>query len=279
MSKRDYYEVLGIAKNSSADEIKKAYRLLASKHHPDKIPGNDNSSEKLKASKKFKEVKEAYETLSDTEKRVHYDMHGHSDPNSFGHGNPQWQHRGNADKAVFEEMFRSMFGSSGNHYTFNENTFGTQSAVHVVNISLDEAYTGKSIRLDSATTIVVPPGARSGSKFFVNNKLYRVDIKPHFKFKRSGDDLLIDISITAIEAMLGIEVLLDHLDGSKLQFVIPKGIQPGQIVKLSNKGMMNPEVDKRGDILVRIAITIPRELSDQSMAALKTVDHREVFDI
>jgi DnaJ-class molecular chaperone len=279
MSKRDYYEILGLAKNSSDDEIKKAYRQLASKYHPDKISGADGSPEKKQAEEKFKEVKEAYETLSDADRRIHYDAHGHAGPEAFGHGAQQWTHRTSSNPAQFEEMFKTFFSQNSQ---FNEGFFGQapkQQVINIVNISLVDAYIGKTIRIDGVTTITIPQGARSGTKFFANNKLYRVDIQPHYKFKRANDDLLVDISITAIEATLGIEAMLDHLDGNKLQFAIPPGIQPGQIVKLSNKGMKNPETDRIGDILVRVSITVPRTLTDAEKVALKTVNHREVINI
>lgn len=276
MSKRDYYEILGLAKNSSEDEIKKSYRQLASKYHPDKITGADGSPEKLQAEEKFKEVKEAYETLSDHEKRGHYDLHGHTE--SAGN-TQQWHHRAGAQPQQFEEMFRTFFSQNSG---FNEGFFGQQpkqQTIHIINISLADAFIGKTIKIDSKTTIMVPKGARSGTKFFADNKLFRLDIQPHFKFKRANDDLLVDIEISAIEAILGVEAILEHLDSATLQFKIPAGIQPGQIVKLSSKGMKNPETDRYGDILVRISISIPRALSDSEKTALKNVSHRDSINI
>ena len=276
MSKRDYYEILGLAKNSSEDEIKKSYRQLASKYHPDKITGADGSPEKLQAEEKFKEVKEAYETLSDHEKRGHYDLHGHTE--SAGN-TQQWHHRPGAQPQQFEEMFRTFFSQNSG---FNEGFFGQQpkqQTIHIINISLADAFIGKTIKIDSKTTIMVPKGARSGTKFFADNKLFRLDIQPHFKFKRANDDLLVDIEISAIEAILGVEAILEHLDSATLQFKIPAGIQPGQIVKLSSKGMKNPETDRYGDILVRISISIPRALSDSEKTALKNVSHRDSINI
>lgn len=279
MSKRDYYEILGLAKNSSADEIKKAYRQLASKFHPDKISGEDNSPEKRQAEEKFKEAKEAYEILSDTEKRSVYDAHGHVDPNSFGNGQ-QWAHQTAGGANSLDEMFKAFFSQTHGH--FNTGSFHQQprqQVIHVVNISLADAYTGKTLTIDNTSTVIIPPGARSGTTFYVNNKLYRIDIQQHYKFKRSNDDLLVDISISAIEAALGVDVVLDHLDGNKLQFSIPPGIQVGQIVKLSNKGMKNPETDRHGDIMVRISVTVPKSLTEAERTALKVLSHRDIINI
>jgi molecular chaperone DnaJ len=274
MSKRDYYEVLGLAKTASDDDIKTAYRKLASKYHPDKVQGD---AEKAAVEVKFKEAKEAYETLSDAEKRSQYDAYGHNGPAFSQPQGHQWTHTtmhpGNMD-----EMLKSFFTRT---HTFNEGMFGQQprQVIHIVNISLVDAYVGKSIRLDSKSTINIPRGVRSGTKFYADSKFYRVDIQPHYKFKRSNDDLLVDIEISAIEAMLGVDAELEHLDGAKLQFTIPAGIQPGQIVKLSNKGMKNPETDKIGDMMVRISITVPRDLAEAEKTVLKTLQRRESITI
>ncbi len=279
MSKRDYYEILGLAKNSSDDEIKKAYRQLASKYHPDKFPGADDSPEKKSAEEKFKEVREAYDILSDSEKRSLYDTQGHAGLDPVNQrGAQQWNNRA-AGNGQFEDMFRTFFSQTGG---FNEGFFGQQpkqQVIHIVNISLTDAYIGKTIKIDSSVTINIPQGARSGTKFFADNKLYRLDIQPHYKFKRANDDLLVDVAIGAIEAMLGVEAILEHLDGVKLQFTIPAGIQAGQIVKLSGKGMKNPETDRQGDVLVRITITVPRTLTDAEKTTLKSITHSESINI
>jgi molecular chaperone DnaJ len=274
MSKQDYYEVLGLAKNSSDDDIKAAYRKLASKYHPDKVQGD---AEKAAVEVKFKEAKEAYEILSEPEKRAQYDRHGHNAPN-FGHGRSGWSAHSSVNPADLNDVFKTFFAKNGN---FNEDLFGQapRQTTHVINISLADAYTGRQLTIDSKIGITIPKGARSGTKFYVDGKFYRIDIQPHFKFKRANDDLLVDLQITAIEAMLGVESILEHLDGAKLQFAIPAGIQPGQIIKLSNKGMKNPETDKIGDMMIRIAITVPRGLSEADITALKTVSHRESINL
>jgi DnaJ-class molecular chaperone len=276
MSKRDYYEVLGLAKNASEDDIKKAYRKLASKYHPDKLA----EAEKAAGEAKFKEAKEAYEHLSDPEKKGIYDQHGHIDPsqNPFAHGRQArgqshtWTFEDIGDmQHVFDEIFKSQAAGG----------FGRQRAtpVTLINISLQDAYIGRTVKHDSHTTIIIPKGIRSGTKLYVNGKFYQIDVRPDAKFKRALDDLMVEINITAIEAMLGIEAMLEHLDGNKLQFDIPAGIQPGQIVKLSKMGMKNPEMEAHGDLLVRIGITIPRDLKDSEKASLGSLPHRDSITI
>lgn len=271
MSKRDYYDVLGLAKNASDDEIKKAYRKMAMKFHPDRVT---DEAEKANVEVKFKEAKEAYETLSDPEKRAVYDQYGHAGPQPFAHGNPRGGafHRtwsfddgGREDiHHIFEEMMK-------NHGMFNNRQ---QTPQVQINISLKDAYIGRTVQHEK-NTVVIPKGVRSGTKLFVNGTIYRIDILLNEKFKRSLDDLMADVTITAIEAMLGVEVILEHLDGNKLQFSIPAGIQTGQIVKLSKTGMKNPETEHVGDMLVRVSITTPRNLSDTDRQVLKNLSHRD----
>ena len=272
--KKDYYEVLDVSKNATDDEIKKKYRQLAMKYHPDRNTDGD----KVAAELKFKEVKEAYECLSDPAKRAAYNQYGHAstDPN-FNQSRPG--HSGHFSQTVdINEIFGTMFA---NGHPFGD-IFGRQSQQqvrHSLAITLEDAYKGKQLRLPGGLSVNIPAGVRSGARFHIDNNVYQIDIHPHPKFKRANDDLLVDIEITAIEAMLSIEAQLDHLDGAKLQFTIPSGIQNGQVVRLSNKGMKNPETDKFGDLMIRITVTTPRDLSDDQKSFLKTMQHREMLII
>lgn len=277
MSKRDYYEVLGLAKSATDEDIKKSYRKLASKYHPDKL----TEAEKAAGEVKFKEAKEAYETLSDPEKRSAYDSHGHSSSgNPFGHGRTHTYHSGTFDED-FGDVFATIFKNGGFEHVFQQNNNRTQRSqtVHLISINLLDAYLGRTVKVDNTSTVNIPKGVRSGAKFYIDGKIYRVDISPHHKFKRANDDLLVDTSITAIEAILGVEMTVEHLDGAKFQFNIPNGIQHGQVIKLGGKGMKNPETDKYGDLLVRISVTIPKTISQEDRVALKGVAHRDSINI
>jgi molecular chaperone DnaJ len=275
MSKRDYYEVLGLAKNASDDDIKQAYRRLASKYHPDKVQGE---TEKASVEVKFKEAKEAYECLSEPEKRSLYDQHGFNNPqNSFAHGRSNGQHHhwsfGEAGDMhrVFEEIFR---GNAGGGFTR-----ANARPVMAITIGLRDAYLGRTVKPDANTTVVIPAGIRSGTKLFVDGKLYQIDVCQDAKFKRALDDLMVEISISAIEAMLGVDATLEHLDNTKFQFSIPAGIQSGQIVRLARKGMKNPETNTTGDLLVRVGVIIPRDLSAADKIALEGLSHRSSITI
>ena len=273
MAKRDYYEILGVAKNASEEDIKKAYRKLAMKHHPDRNQGDASKA----AEEKFKEAKEAYETLGDKDKREQYDMYGSGaeSPNKFTHRT--WTH-GNQDS---HDIFKEMFANGAFDDLFRQGNFSsaTRTTIHPINISLADAYIGKYLRVDGKTTVQIPKGVRPGTKFYADNKIYQVNILSHPKFKRSNDDLLVDVEISAFEAMLGLEIVLEHLDGAKLQFNIPAGIQAGQIVKLSTKGMQNPETDRTGDLLVRCSITTPKNLTEEQKEILKQMPRRDSINI
>ena len=277
MSKRDYYEILGLAKTASDEDIKKSYRKLAMKFHPDrnKEPG---------AEEQFKEAKEAYEALSDPDRRKEYDQFGHTDASSrsnpFQHGQPgtktwTFNHGGDMND-VFAEIFKQHPGFAGMA------GFGNQQRqqIHIVPVSLEDAYKGGSFNIPGTNQQAnYPKGIRAGTTFYVGDKLYRIDIRPHDKFKRSNDDLLVDIELTAIEAMLGLDATLEHLDGMRLQFSIRPGIQHGQIIRLNGKGMKNPEMERFGDLLVRVSIKIPTLLTEQEMVALRTLNHRDNINI
>jgi curved DNA-binding protein len=258
---KNYYSILGLERNASQDEIKTKYRQLAMKHHPDRNPDNAVESEE-----KFKEIKEAYEVLSNPDTRQEYDT------GSTNHSSQQWAHRSNTNNKEFEDLFKNFFTK--------EDIFQQRKQTkHVLTISLADAYKGKVVRVDSKTIITIPAGARSGATYFVDNRLFQVDIQQHYKFKRSNDDLLVDVTIDAFEAMAGVEAILEHLDGVKLQFKIPQGIQPGQIIKLSGKGMKNPEMDRFGDVLVRVTITIPKVLTDEQKSIIEQLVQRKIITI
>lgn len=265
MSARDYYDILGVPKNATEDDIKRAYRKLAMKYHPDRESGDEN---------KFKEVSEAYEHLGDAEKKQAYDNRG-SNPFS-GRGN--FQHRGD-QYDDFEDILRKHFGANDVFGDLFSQRSANRQTIGVIEISLMDAYIGRSVTINPKTTIHLPKGVRSGAKFYADGKMYRVDVKADDKFKRSNDDLLTDVNIDAFEAMLGIDAVLEHLDGVKLQFAIPPGIQVGQIVKLGGKGMKNPETDKYGDLLVRINITVPKNLAEFEKNSLRTMLRRQSVDI
>jgi DnaJ-class molecular chaperone len=262
MNKKDYYEILGLQKSATDEEIKKAYRKLAMKYHPDRKPGDKIAEEK------FKEMKEAYEHLSDLNLKAQYDSYGHTSP---GFSQSYTTH------ADIHDIFNAMFGGGG------RGPFGpfgqARQEINNINITLEQAYTGTKANINGGSTFQIPEGCRNGSVLSVDNKLYRVNISPHSKFKRADDDLLVVVEITAIEAILGISAKLTHLNNTELTFDITPGIQHGQIIRLNGKGMKNPETDAFGSLMVQVAISMPKALNSNELELLKKISHRNSINI
>lgn len=271
MNNKDYYKILGLTNDSTEEDIKKAYRKLAMKHHPDRNQGSKESEGK------FKEVQEAYEHLSDADKRYEYDSGFSRKSNPFSHRSDQsWEDENFRD--LFSDLFKKHPGFGGFGDATNNTYSKKKQEIYVINISLQDAYIGCTVKA-GGTAVNIPKGVRSGSRMFIDAKMFRIDVQQDIKFKRSNDDLLLDAEISAIEAMLGVDAVFEHLDGVKLQFTIPAGIQAGQVVKLGKKGMMNPETSQYGDMMVRISISTPRDLTEDERAALNNIRHRESINL
>ena len=297
---KDYYTILGITKKATDEEIKKAFRKLAVKYHPDKNPGNKEAEEK------FKEINEAYEVLSDAEKRKQYDRYG-ANWNQFN-GAQQGQHQyhgggGGGQAYHFEgdpsEFFGQDFSKQGGDFAdifgefFNRSggsagaggakrgsrKYKGQDYYSEMTITLEEAYQGASrvVTLnDQKTRITLKPGAYSGLTIRLAGKgapgingghagdLYiTIQVLPHTVYKREGDHIRQTMTVDLFTAILGGEEEVDTLSGL-LKIKIPAGTQPGKILRIRGKGM--PVYDKPGqfgDLLVAIQVLIPEQLTEQ----------------
>jgi molecular chaperone DnaJ len=255
MSKRDYYEVLGVAKNASDDDIKKAYRKLAMKYHPDRNQG-DAARE---AEEKFKEVKEAYEMLSDSNKRAAYDQYGHAgvDPNR-GMGGGAEGFGGFAE--AFGDIFGDMFNQGGRRGGGGRQVYRGNDLSYAMEITLEEAAHGKDAQIripswDSCDTctscggqgkvkrqktleVKIPAGIDDGMRIRSSGNgepgtnggpagdLYiEIRIKDHDIFERDGDDLHCNVPVSFITAALGGEIEVPTLSG-KAAIDIPEGTRP-----------------------------------------------------
>lgn len=268
----DYYQTLGINRSASQDEIKKAYRSLAMKHHPDR--GGD--------AKKFQEIQEAYAVLSDAQKKAEYD-----NPNPFG-GAEGFHFN-------FGPGFEQFFGQSN---PFGD-IFGFQRPRQPVNrniqlqttISLEDAFYGKeliaNVRLpsgrDQTVNIKVPPGIHEGTTLRLSGMgddsvsgiprgdiLLTVHIGEHPRFRRQGDDLVSEYEITCIEAMTGGVITITSIDGKTLETHIPSGVQNDAMIGLSGYGMPNfNDPSRRGRLILKIKIRIPSITDEQKAQLLK----------
>ena len=274
-----WYEILGLDTSAGEEEIKKAYKKLAMKYHPDRNPGD------AAAETKFKEVKEAYEMLTDPIKRQQYEQakaqeaahaNGGFHHGPFGH-HKTWTFNGGAGPG---DDFFSIFGDLFEQHRRAQPGAHTQpKTIYQINLSLEDAARGPTLKVDEKTTINVPKGVRDGTRFFINDKIYQVHVQPHHKFKRSNDDLLVDIEVDVFEALLGLDATLALLDGTTVKFKIPAGVGPGSVVKIAGKGMNNPEVDRPGDMLVRCNVVMPKTLTDAQRELLPQLVSRKIINI
>ncbi len=289
---KDYYSVLGVSRDATQKDIKRAYRKLARQYHPDVNPGDK------KAEERFKEINEAYEVLGDDEKRRQYDQ--------LGAQYQQWQQMGGQGSVPWEDLMRQA-GGGGVHYEFDNtdsffdilNSFfggglggrtgqprARQSAAmkgrdieQEISITLEEAYHGTRRdfnRNGRRLSVNIPPGARTGTRVRVSGKgesghsggspgdLYLVvNVQEHPTFKRDGDDLLVEMPVDLYTAVLGGEVEVPTLSG-KVRLRVPPGTQSGQKFRLAGRGM--PRLGnsrEHGDLYVRILVQVPRSLTPE----------------
>lgn len=299
---KDYYKTLGVSKNASAEEIKKAYRKLARQHHPD-------VNTKPEAEKRFKEINEANEVLSDPEKRKRYDavgpewerfQQGGQRPGGF-----QWVYTGqpgadpfNGDSGGFSDFFRTLFGEGttefdagplfGRPSTRRRRSVGGADVESEVEITLAEAYKGteRSIELtlpDGATrrlTVKIPTGVRDGQRIRLAGQgapggaggpagdlFLRVRVRPHPVFQRDGDDLRMELPVALHEALLGAEVTVPTLKG-RVSLRIPPETQNGRTIRLAGQGMPRSG-GGHGDLYVTVKVVLPTKLTEREREIVK----------
>ncbi len=275
MSKRDFYEVLGLSKSASLDEIKAAYRKMALQYHPDRNKSHD-------AEAKFKEVNEAYQVLSNAEKKQAYDNYGHSafDQNTgFGGGNPfsggfgqgpftyTYQSTGGNPFGGFDfgggggdpfEIFESFFGGG--------NPFGGRAhrkPRYSLTISFMDAAKGaeKTVSIEGKShTIKIPAGADDGTRIRFQDFDITLSVQADRRFKRDGYDVYVDFNLPLTTAILGGEIDVETLDGSMTLKIRP-GTQPNTLIRLREQGIQQLHHRGRGDLYVRLLISIPEKLS------------------
>lgn len=302
----DYYKLLGVEKNASPEEIKKSYRKLALKYHPDRNKENKDAEEQ------FKKISEAYAVLSDKEKRQQYDTFGaagfqqrYSQEDifrgadlgdilrefgiNFGGGRASFRASGRGG-GIFEDMFSQAGGGTQggrNFQGFHQTQMKGSDLSLELPISLNEVMTGaeKTISLGRGSaadkvSIRIPVGIEGGKKLRVTGKgspspvggppgdLYLViKVEAHPDFVREGADLITDSQIPFSTAVLGGEIAVPTLEGKKLKVKVPPGCQPQAKLRLRKHGLPGGS-GNRGDLLAKISVAVPKELTEEQKALL-----------
>ena len=276
-TKRDYYEILGVKKDASSTELKSAYRKQALKWHPDKNP-----DKKEEAEKKFKEINEAYQGLSDAKKRQAYDQFGHSafDPSAGMGGNP---FGGGYGQGPFTYTYSSSGGNPfgdadfGDPFEIFEQFFGGGFARaqrrprYSLNIEFMEAVNGveKEVEIDGKKhTIKVPAGANDGTRIRFSDFDVSINVKTHPRFKRDGYDVFVDQTIPFSTAVLGGNTEVETLDG-KLKLKVRAGTASHTLVRLRGEGIKSLRGSGKGDLYVRLVVTVPQKVNRQQRKALE----------
>jgi len=309
---KDYYKILGVARDAKEEDIKKAYRKLARKYHPD-------VSKEPNAEERFKEVSEAYETLRDTEKRAAYDQLGSHAAGQEFRPPPDWsQHFGTG--SPFESMGQGGFedidladllagltgrarGRSGGRG--REGPIPGPDYEAMVRITLEQAFHGTEIELDLSVSeydergvahrvphrikVRIPKGVIDGQKLRVPGKggkgmqggpagdLYLdIQVQPHPLFRTSGHDLYVDLPLAPWEAVLGTSVELPTLAGA-VSLKVPAGTRAGQQLRLGGRGLPHPG-GKSGDLFAIVSIVVPTVVSERERSLYREISESSNFD-
>ena len=274
----NYYNTLGVGQNASDDEIKVAYRKMAMKHHPDR--GGDE--------KKFKEIEEAYRTLSDPEKRRMIDMG--VDPNSTA------GQQGGFSQGPFEfhfgsDNFNDIFGAFG----FGRPQRRNKSLSVMIAINLEDVLNGKDVNAEiglptgkkKLVNINIPPGVEDGQQIKYKGMgdhsmpdlppgdlIVNIRINPHPVFQRENDMLLVKKTISVWDAILGTNLTINTIDKKTLNILVPPGTQPDTMLSCKGEGMVNVRTRQRGNLLIKILVEIPRTLNQNSIDIVKDLKNK-----
>lgn len=305
MAKRDYYQVLGVPRTASADEIRKAHRKLVRQYHPDVNKNNSSATEK------FKEIQEAYDVLSDAEKRKQYDEFGHAGvgaahpggdpyeafrrgPRPGRHG-AEWGPGGGVSVEdfdfgdLFDQFFSARAGAPGGHPGARGRAAAEDSRgadiEYPITLSFEDAARGRTLPLQirrggkvESIEVKIPAGVNEGSRVRIRGKgdygprgqqgdlFIIVHVQPHPYFRREGLDVLTDVPISLYEALLGTKVTVPTLDGD-VTLTIPPGT--GSHAKLRIKGRGIERGSEKGDQYVITKVIVPKHLDDEDRAIIE----------
>jgi molecular chaperone DnaJ len=275
---KDFYKVLGVSKDVSEAELKKVYRKLARKYHPDSNPGD------TQAEAKFKEISEAYSVLSDNEQRKEYDA-----IRAMGGGArftaPGGQGQSNQG---FEDVFANLFGGRGGFGGFGG--FGGpvpgSDLSSAASIPFIDAVNGTTMKLNFEGLVInakIPAGVMDGQKIKLRGKgqvspnggpngdlIIAVNVKPHPVFSRDGNNLRITVPVTFAEAVLGATISVPTLGGEPVKLKVAPNTPNGRVLRVKGKGVHSSK--GQGDLLATVEILVPQNISDKAAKALKEFD-------
>ncbi len=284
--KKDFYETLGVSKTATKEEIKSAYRKSALKFHPDKNKAPD-------AEEHFKEINEAYEVLSNDQKKSAYDQYGHSafDPSSGGFGGHTYTQQNGPFNFTYTQGGQNPFegsdfdfGGFSNPFDIFEQFFGgsfggrqnrgRQIETYKISISFLEAANGcqKEVSIDGhKKTIKIPAGVDDGQKIKFSDFILYLDVLPDKVFKREGNDVYINVNINLVQAIFGDTIEIPTLK-DPLKVRIKPGTQPNTLVRLRGQGIKDINGYRQGDFYIRLFVEIPTKLSSRQKDLLKQLD-------
>jgi len=296
MTNKDPYEILGVSRNASQEEIKRAYRRLAKEHHPDRNPHNREAAEQ-----RFKEIQAAYEVLGDPERRAQYDRFGAGGPIPEFHTWTTSQHVPFDDlhfdfgslgdlSSIFEQFFSRASGPRPARRNMRRSGPRGENIEHEVYVSLEEAAHGTEREIvltgPEGTTerirFKIPAGVTEGQRIRIREKgqegpggrgdlIVRCHLSPHPLFRVEGRDLLYDLRLTFAEAALGTQVEVPTLNGTTV-VKVPPGTSSGSKLRLRGLGLKDPRTGEAGDLYAVVRIVVPRELSPTARQLIEQLD-------
>lgn len=279
----DYYSTLGVGRNATDDDIKKAYRKLAMKHHPDR--GGDEAT--------FKKISEAYDILSDPQKKQIVDLGG--DPknqggnygNSFNQG-PFEFHFGGGVPPGMEDIF-GRFGFGGG---FGRQPMKKNKTLNInIDITLEDVLAGKDINAEitipgsgkrKMINIAIPAGIEHGQQIRYEGMgddaikelrpgdlIVNINVRPHSRFRREHSDIILEKSVTVWDAIIGSTLDIETLDGKILTINVPQGTKHGTVLSCRGEGLPIMRSRNRGNLLIMIKVEMPKNLSESQLDKIK----------
>ena len=287
---KDYYDILGVSKTATQQEIKSAYRKLALQYHPDR-------NKTKEAEEKFKEVTKAYEVLSNEEKRKTYDQFGHAafeqgagqGPFGGASGGPFGGQQGGGQYGPFTYSYSTNgqgfdFGGFSDPFEIFEQFFGgaarSRRPVYAITISFQDAVHGteKEVTIDGKKQkIKIPAGVDRGSRIRFEAYDIVVDVMPDSKFSREGYDIVTEEELFYPDVALGRELSVETIDGP-VKIRVPAGTQPNTLIRLSGRGVRRIRGSGRGDHYVKIKVTVPKKMNHKEKELLENLQ-REMSGI